>query len=206
MQPTITTKMTQAIEAILASPAAKEMATEREKLLVVERTMLAAELDRLQNQAGKIYEQHQHTISAAMDAHSQALKLLKDAKAQVAKVMNERAVAGVHFDGNVTRIEAALRESADPIIAVFIQEMRNALDLALKAQVPISATVITNLNTGKKSTVPGRSLIGPAQRALAIREAIAAAEGLKLVGDQSNISDRLAALRNTLPEIGAPRD
>jgi hypothetical protein len=195
---------TELMQALLDSPPAKALAAARVKAIAAERHRNAAELERERSGAAKDFHAHAAALAIGMDKVHRLEADLRAGRSALGKLLHDRGVASWQTDRRLTALENELRETADPAIDLFIEEIADLAGATRKAM-PIldGREIITNMNTGAKKIV-SNPVITARKRLEKIAEARAAAEGLKLEPDQSGVPDRLAALRAEIPSLGAP--
>ena len=191
------------VEAILNSPVAKEAESRHQAAIAARRRDLATERAALEKRAVADFRAHEAAQAKATEEHERAVAALRVAKANMGALLAGRAAACHQFDTRVNDIENELRETADPAIAAFIDELRDAIEVTLRTPPVHDVETLRNPATGEIRTAARSQRVMPAQRAQALRDAIAAAEALRLEPDQDKVDDRLAALRARLPVIGA---
>jgi len=191
------------VDALLNSPVAKEASERHKKAVADRRVVLAKERSTLETREGDAFHKHQDAAAKAYAECEAAAEALKAAKTKLAGLLAARGVECQAFNFRMAELEGELRATADPAIDAFIGEMRDELEAALRAQPETEGRYERNANTGKFTYTPGPRRVRPGDRAQAIREAIAAAEGLKLEPKQDGVGERLATLRAALPQIGA---
>jgi hypothetical protein len=191
------------IEALLVSPVAKEAEARHAKATAARRAALAQERAAIERVSGERFEAHYKAQAAAFEKCQTAELALMAAKAELGALIASRAAECYALDMAGAAAEAELRETADPAIARFIVEMRDDLERVLRVQPALETTAVRNVNTGQVAHLPTARRVKPAERATAIRQAIAQAEALKLEPDQGGVAAKLAALRDSLPVIGA---
>ena len=189
-------------DALMNSPVAREAEAQHVKAITAQRNALAAERAALEKTAVADYHAHEKAVTATFAEHEAAAAALRAAKAKMGSLQGARAAENHIFNVRVSDIEVALRETADPAIGAFIDELRAAHDVALKTRAADFSETIKNPATGKVQTKPGPPRVLPADRAQAVRDTIAAAEALKLEADQTGVAEKLAQLRAALPVIG----
>ena len=192
-----------AIEALLDSPLAKEAEARAAQAIANRRLELAKERDAMERAAEKSFHEHQAAMAAAKAAVAEATAALTAARARMGSLDANRMAECHLWNMRVHDIECELRETAHPSLVEFIAWARDEHDAALRAFPPRESTTFRNPATGQVTVERGPRRVMPADRALALREAIAAAETLRLEPRQDKISDALVKLRASLPVIGA---
>lgn len=197
---------TELMQALLDSPQAKALAATRAKEAAAERNRAAKELDRERSDAAKDFHAHAAALASGMDKVHKHEAALRVARADLGQLLRDRGLQSWQTDQRITALENALRETADPKIEEFIEGLDDLAGATRKAM-PIldGREIVTNMNTGAKKIV-SNPVITARKRLEKIAEAKAAAESYKLMPDQSAIPEMLAALRASLPALGAPID
>lgn len=191
------------VEALLRSPVAKEAADRHVKALAARRVMLARDRAALEEAAVADFHRHQDALAKAIAEHAAVAEALRAVTVTVGNLHALRSGESARFNYRMEAIEHELRETADPAIGTFIAEMHSEWERARKTPAP-PQEVERNPNTGTLKAKSGEPLrVRPSDRIQAIREAIAAAEGLKLEPAQADVAAGLEALRAGLPTIGA---
>lgn len=193
---------TQALDAVLASPAAVAAVDKRRKELASRRVQLAKERDDLERAAVSAYADHQARLTASAEAVEKAELAFRDARTAHGALVAARIDASITLAARMDEIEAELRETADGQIGDFIAEMNALWDAARRTPSVQSMTPVINANTGKRTMVEGPVLVQPVDRMRAIREAIAEAEAIRLIPDQSAVATELDRIRMALPIVG----
>jgi len=191
------------IDALLASPVAKDAEEKHARTVAARRSALSEERATIELQSAERFEAHYKTQATAFEQCQAAERAFKTAKAELGALIARRAVECQQETMRTAAIEAELRGSADPAIDRFIASMHAEWERSLKAQPDPETSSVRNPNTGKVTFVQGPRRVRPLDRANAVRLAIATAEALKLEPDQGGAGAKLAALRAGLPMIGA---
>ena len=190
------------LDALLDSPAVRKAEQDHHAGIAARRVELATERAAMEKTSARDFHNHQAAAADIYAEHQAAAAALKVAKARMAALQANRTVACHQWNIRISDIEVELRETADPAIDQFIAELRDALDVTLKARFVDEGQVSRTPATGQMQHQPGPRRVQPSARAQAIRDAIAAAEGLKLEPKQGNVAAHIAALRAALPTIG----
>jgi|GEM_PF-6519876 len=191
------------LEAVLSSPMAREADERHQAAVIARRVELAKERAAMEKAAATAFHAHEAAVEKAMAAHAAAVAELRSAEAAMNTILAARIGENHRFNVRVGAIEAELRSTADPAIDAFISEMRDAFDVALKTHAAHEGMLASRHPvTGEVELKQGPPRVRPADRAQAIREAIAAAEGLKLLPKQDKVAEQIAAIRASLPVIG----
>jgi hypothetical protein len=112
------------------------------------------------------------------------------------------AASGLHQQEQ-SRLEDELAQTASPEISIFISELRALWEECFSMyQVHHDAEVVNKL-IGRRERRTRTNQESLQARQTAIREAIAAAEAMRLEPDQEHVSVRLQELRNNLPAIAS---
>lgn len=190
------------VEALRGSPEVASFIEKREHKIAEERQAAAAQLAKLRDDGGAEFQRLTAEIDQALNEYRKAEAALQAAAQKYHGAVNARGAASYRLTAEIDAHERTLIASASPLIAEFIAEMRNEHTRALRAKNIIDDETAKNPNTG--AIVGTRRARGAtaAQRARAIRDAIAAAEALRLDADQSGIAQQLAKLRAELPIVG----
>ena len=118
------------IDYLLNSPMAKEAEQRHTAAISARRAMLAKERAAMEKNAVADYHAHEKAVATAFAEHQAAAAALKTAKEKLGSLHSARYGACYNYDRRVSEIEGELRETADPSIADFIGELREAHEVA----------------------------------------------------------------------------
>ncbi len=159
-------------------------------------------LDDVSESALAHVKQRRPELQKGADEITKIEQLLKGKKQELERDRANNRRACYKFDVQRDRLEEALRESADPAIAAFIETMRGESDrlrhLTISSREESTGKV--HILTGTPVVVSYSEIYSLKRRIVAVREAIAGAEALKLEVDV-DVAERLRAIENDLPAI-----
>jgi multidrug efflux pump subunit AcrA (membrane-fusion protein) len=181
--------------------AAEAEAAER----LAERKRQAARLAELDKKAETTYAKDEKALAEASAELQAARAAVQQAEQKFLSLRAARTAASFRLTAERDELERALKESSSPLIAEFISwcwdEQRRIRVMKFGS---LPTPEIINLVTGRVAikTDAEPSLPELARRRMeALRDAVAEAEPLHLLADQSDIGERLTKLRTSLPEI-----
>jgi hypothetical protein len=183
------------VEKIIIDDAARATA-ERQKIIDAR-----AELDR---KASVDLPKLESAVQSAIAGKKEVEKSLRAANDKLGAAVAAKSAASGFYTMEDHRLEQILRDGADcSLFDDFDYDMRTELIEARKKYVGGTVTV-KNRATRKDERVGFNNADSVNLRLSAINAAMEEAAKLRLRADQSGVAERLAALRATLPEIGAP--
>jgi len=138
-------------------------------------------------------------FSEATDKISAAEKALAAARLAQGHAWAERHTRKLGFEAAFDNATRTLVETCHPAIGVFLGEMRDEYDRTRRIRVDDRSEVVINQNTGKKTRKSESNKDRIVARMAAIREAVAEAEEMRLLADQSGVPAALQKLKNELP-------
>jgi hypothetical protein len=188
------------MDALRGSELVRKAAADRDTHVVAFRKTAATKLAKIQEEAEGRFPKRQVELQLAIKAAREA-EIEYRRKADAAYELQSKMSAEHSAHGNeIARLEAQLAETASPEIVPFIADMRLLWEDCLKQyQVHHSVEVVNIL--GKKGSITQNNKSSVQARQEAIRDAITAAEAMRLEPDQSTVSARLQELRQNLPAI-----
>jgi hypothetical protein len=218
---TVVSHRDRALDALVASPAARKAEVELAAQTLATRKGLFAELSKLDEAAARDLPKLQADVAAARadfqeaqkrfygDFHNPVVRasaaaagILAQAKLNVAQ--HESMVASFAYSARRDAVERELRRTASPAIALFVREMRDAWHATRSATVETRSHLVKNPITRRTSESIESNAASISRRLIGIRAAIDAAESMALEPDQANIDIRLEKIRQALPAIGGP--
>lgn len=190
-----------ALEALAASPAAKQALAERAAAELKRRRTLLSQLKEIEEGApAKRYLDAVKKDEAAKAKARDALAALQAAELEAWDAETARVTASQNMHAGRAEIVAQLEAGASEAIGPFIVTMRAELTKT-RQSLDSREIVIRGGITGKVSFKIESNAEAVAARVLAINSAIRAAEDLRLEADQSVVPAKLAALRSTIPVL-----
>lgn len=194
---------TAVLEALLQSPQAMALADKQARDVSARRKALVTQRGEVEAQAIASWNANSKALEDAVRKHEAAKAAVRDAEREVAAAATRRSSGSAQVAASIERIEAELRATSSPLIAEFIAQMWIQWEATQKTLPITTSEIVRNPNTGTRAVVAGKPVILPKHRMEAIREVIAAAEGLKLEADQSQVPAKLAEMKASLPIVGA---
>ncbi|SIR06698.1 hypothetical protein SAMN05880590_11197 [Rhizobium sp. RU35A] len=169
---------------------------------IAEARKLAVEMrDRVDAIREKEFPEMDAALAKKFVAVQSAEKALHDAKVAYGEAFRRNMVRKNELDFAFNEHNRHLLETCDPSIDLFISEMRDALYDAHR-MVRIGPEVIERHPvTGRTNRRWETNAPSVNARVSAIREAMDAAERMKLEADQSKVPERLQKIRNELPAV-----
>jgi hypothetical protein len=189
------------LDALRGSDIVKKATAERETHVVAFRKTVAGKLTKNEAEAEVKFPKMRTELDAAVKAAREA-EILWRQKADLAYELQAELSAAHALHGNeLARLESQLAETASPEISIFISEMRLAWDECFSKLEVHHEAQPENVITRRSERSTRTNQVSLLARQTAIREAIAAAESMRLEPDQSTVSVRLQELRQNLPSI-----
>ena len=189
------------VEWFSRSPQGQQLVADREAEHYSTREQLAEQLETIRAERlaaakaeGKVIAKAEAELKAKQDAAAAAFARLR-------QLQTDRSSAEFRFDSAVQKLECELRETSDPAIDAFIDEM-NAEGIELcKSHSILSETQAKTDNRGNTKVVTVSSNLESVKRRLAaIGVARQAAERLRYSASR-DITGELQSLRDGLPAI-----
>lgn len=165
------------------------------------RKAAAKKLADLETSTAKLLTDLRAAREAAIEEARAAEIRWREASNNAQRAQNALSSASHNFSSEQIRLENQLVETANPEITLFLSEMYEELEKALKSFAFHHHIETKNVITGSKTVITVNNKTSVLSRREAIREAIAAAEAMRLDPDQSAVSERLQELRQALPAI-----
>ncbi|WP_165220362.1 hypothetical protein [Affinirhizobium pseudoryzae] len=188
--------------ALLQGSSVVQKAKAEKALRLAEERKVAVQLrDKLDIQREKHFHQKTLDLKKQADVVQAAERALHDAKVAYGELFRKHMWVGQDLDHQFDELTRQLLQSYDPAIDLFTSDMRDELDKAHRSTRVSQEIVERHPVTGKISRRFESNFESVNQRIAAIRDAMDAAERMKLEADQSNISERLQLLRNELPAV-----
>ena len=191
------------LDALRGSDLIRKAVAERDTHVVAFRKTTAAKLAKIEAEAETKFPKMRTELDAAI-RDARAAEIAWRQKADRAYEIQAALSAASSLHGHdLARLEGQLAETASPEISIFISEMRLLWEACFSQfQVHHKEEVVNQITRRReRHTINNeKSLLA---RQHAIREAIAAAEAMRLEPDQANVSVRLQDIRNNLPAIAS---
>ncbi len=187
------------IDLLKDSNLGREILGEKQAKEFKKRQELANQLAALEAIALSDHPKDEATIALVNADFLKAKKAFYEFQQRCAAIIGEIEYRGSQNSQQRLHIEEKLRETASSEIERFKDDMRDEWRKCLLPHVLEQVTRSIGTLKPRIETISNRASIEA--RISAIREAIHMAEELKLAPDQSNIKERLAAIRANLPEI-----
>lgn len=183
------------------SSVVRQAKAEKAQLIAEERKIAAQLREKLESQQEKEYLEMAAALDEQFKAVQAAEAALRDAKIAYGRLFGQQQGRKSNLDLQVNDLSAQLRRTCDPSISLFISDMLDELAYGLQ-QFRVSPEIVEqNSATGATRRRVESNAASVNARAKAIREAIDAAEQMKLEADQSKVPERLQEMRNGLPAV-----
>ena len=180
---------------------ARKAVAEHETHVVASRKTIVTKLAKMDADSEGRYPKQQAELRLLVEKSREAENAYRRASDRAfefqAKMSAEWSVHG----NEIARLESQLAETASPLIGPFILDMQLMWENCLKQHEVRHATVTVNI-IGQKTVSSKSNKSAIFARQEAIRDAIKAAESMRLEPDQASVPERLQQLRNALPAIG----
>jgi len=194
------------LDALQAHPIGKEIKNTAQAETIAARKKLIEALAANEAKADKAFPLLAKAVDTAVAKVRAAEKALQAANEDLWKANQAKSNASFDHTGERHRIEALLSDTEYyETITEFQREMRNGQDDARK-QFDFHNEVIVNALTGATTHRGYDNRASVDARISAMRAAIDQAEALRLIADQSNVPERLAAIRSSLPKVSRAVD
>lgn len=188
------------LDALRGSEMIRKAVTERDTHVVAFRKTVAGKLEKIEAAATERFPKMRSELEAAIKEAREA-EIAWRRKADRAFDLQSKSSAESSLHGiEVGRLQGQLAETASPEIVPFVADMWSLWEDCLKRFEVHHAVETVNI-LGKKGAVTQNNKESILARQEAIRDAIAAAEAMRLEPDQSTVSVRLQELRQNLPAI-----
>jgi hypothetical protein len=188
------------MDALRGSDIVRKAAAERDTHVVGVRKTAVAKLEKMAAEVEGKFSKQQAELQQAIKESREA-EIAYRRKADRAYELQSRSSAEWSLHGQeIARLETQLAETASAEIVPFIADMRTLWENCLK-QYEVHHSVETVNIIGKKISVTRNNESSVHARQEAIRDAIEAAEKMRLEPDQSTVAVRLEQLRQDLPSI-----
>lgn len=188
------------LDALRGSDLIRKATAERDTHVVAFRKTVAAKIAKMEAEADGKYPKQQAELQLLIKESREA-EIAYRRKADQAYEFQSKMSAGWSVHGNeLARLEAQLAETASSEIVPFISEMLSMADDCFRQREVHQAVTVVNI-LGEKSSAERSNSSSVLARRAAIREAIEAAEKMRLEPDQSSVPERLQQLRQSLPAI-----
>ena len=189
------------LETLQASEVGAKILEASTRAVVAQRTKIASELTARTAENGSKWPKLVTASEKALEGVRAAEEALAVARAKLAAANAARASESNDYSLTRARLEGELGETASPLIDAFIAEMRADMEASRKK--------LDTADRSRKHPITGHALFERVsnsesirQRVAAAFEAIAAAQAMKLIPDQSSVDAAIAELRRNLPAVG----
>lgn len=189
------------LAALRDAPVVRKAVEDKSAAVANRRKELAADLEKLERQAAKDYDDQNSQIAAAQEAVRAVEQALQAARAKLSQANAARTTASFTYDRQRSEIETELVAGAHPAIATFIEWCRDEWHRAQRTPIVVESDVVKNKVTGRKVETRTTNHSTIVERIDALRAAITEAEDLRLQADQTSVPSQLDALRANLPVI-----
>jgi hypothetical protein len=191
------------LELLKGSPIMKDALSAETARIAARRKELVGTLSAQNAKAEREWPVYTAATEKAIKELRAAESAVRAASAKAFQAQNARSDASSQHTRVVDEIEAELRRTSHPEIALFKTDMLNELERTRRIDGRTLGTVSINPVTGARK-VTGDN--GAARRSIlaridGIREAIVTADAMQLEADQSKVSERLYELRLSLPAV-----
>jgi hypothetical protein len=189
------------LDALRGSDIVKKATAERDSSVLAFRKAAVAKLAKLKADADGRFPKLRAEFEAARDDARAAEIAWRQKADRACEIQSKLSADSATFTNDVAKAEAHLAETASPEILPFIADMWSLWEDAAKqiATREVAETSVRLLDRTKILQVSNRTSV--LARREAIRDAIEAAENMRLEPDQSTVSARLQELRHNLPAI-----
>jgi DNA-binding NarL/FixJ family response regulator len=192
------------LAALRRSPVVEKIIVEDAARAIAERQKIIDARAELERKASVDFPKLDKAVQSAIAGKVEVEKAIQAANYKLNAAVAAKSAASSFYTMEDHRLEQILRDGADrSLFDDFAYDMRTELIDARKKYVGGTVTV-KNRATRKDESVGFNNADSVNLRLSAINAAMEEAENLRLRADQSGVAERLAALRATLPEIGAP--
>lgn len=187
------------LQALGSSKIVAEAVAAADAKLATRRELLARDMAKLERDAERDFPKLNAAVETVAQEQRDAEAALWKIKLNGDAALSARSAASFTFTREHSALERELIATAAPEITDFITEIWAQL------QNPPTPTlgydVVKNPITGKREELRSSNVAAIYNRLTALRAAAEKAEAMRLEPDQSNIVERLAHLRSTLPGI-----
>ena len=192
------------IDLLAKTPALKAAMAERDAAMVLRRRGMIGEIRKLDREAERNYAKLTDAVDAAVALVKEREAALWAARQAYDVAVAAKSTASFAYTRQRDLLEAELRESANPAIDAFVDEMRDALYATRKALGSVER-VARNEVTNKSRHVVISNIESVNARVAAINAAIERAQELRVTeADQSVVPAKLETLRAGLPIVSQP--
>jgi hypothetical protein len=193
-------KSTAFLDAIKASEIGAKIAADIDTRRTAERQKIADELARLNAEVERDHPKKIAAVERAALAVKKAEQALAEARVKLMHANGARIGGSAAYTITRGDLEYQLAESASPLISDFAAWCRDDLDVTRKKFASRSWQDVNEV-TGKafaRSVSNSKSI---AARTAALFAAIASAEELKLIPDQSGVAEAIGKIKASIPEV-----
>ncbi|WP_315701850.1 MULTISPECIES: hypothetical protein [unclassified Bradyrhizobium] len=189
------------LDVLRGSEMVRKAAAERDAAVTTFRATAAKKLAELDAAAGKLFPKLRAEREAAIKAAHAAERAWREACDRAQNAQNDLSRASHKHTAELQEVEAQLISTASPEIAIFLAEMDNEWDKALRAFAFHRSSEVTNMITGRREDRTVNNAASVEARKSAIRDAQEQARAMRLEPDQSTVPARLQELRANLPAV-----